>query len=53
MKHRMPEHCKGCIHLSTGGINDGKHNRWCCIVGRPAVRAIGHCKLNSLKRVGE
>ena len=44
MKHKNPEHCKGCLSYRDGGKKDGKHNRWCCHFGKPALKAIGHCK---------
>ena len=39
----IPDHCKDCPSLWTGGIKDGKHDRWCCKVGQPAPKIVNHC----------
>jgi hypothetical protein len=44
------KHCRSCGHYWTHGIKDGKHDRWCCAVGKPAKDALGECKLKNLKK---
>jgi hypothetical protein len=41
----QPDHCKGCKHLWTGGTK----GKWCCLFGRLAKKAVGHCKLKGGK----
>ena len=49
IKAKIPNHCKGCRALHTGGIKDGKNNAWCCQFGKPAAKAETHC-INSNAR---
>jgi len=44
MTKPIPKDCKDCKYLNTGGIKDGKHDRWCCYWGGPAPDKINHCK---------
>jgi hypothetical protein len=43
MKNKIPDTCKGCKGLWTGGVKDGKHDKWCCRYGKASYDAIGHC----------
>lgn len=45
MSRDIPKECHGCPFLHTGGVRDGKHDRWCCQYGKPAYEAIGRCRL--------
>lgn len=45
MKRDIPQDCHGCPFLHTGGVKDGKHDRWCCQFGKPSYEAIGRCRL--------
>jgi hypothetical protein len=47
--NNQKEHCKDCKHHWTKGIKDGKHDNWCCMMGQPAKKAIGHCLNLNLK----
>jgi hypothetical protein len=51
MTNPIPKHCAGCDMLWTGGVKDGKHDRWCCQYGKPAAKAVGHCKNVGGKKV--
>lgn len=42
-KSKPPKQCKGCTFFWNGGVKDGKHNRWCCQYGKPAVDVQTHC----------
>ena len=53
MNHKIPDHCKGCIHLHTSGVKDGKHDRWCCKFSKAAPKAVGHCKNVGGKNEGD
>ena len=45
MKKKVPEECKNCIRLWTGGVKDSKHNMWCSAYGgHPSWKILGHCK---------
>jgi len=39
------DHCKGCRYFWTGGTK----GNWCCLFGRLAKKAVGHCKLKGGK----
>lgn len=45
MSRDIPSECHGCAYLHTGGIKDGKHDRWCWHFGKPTYEAIGRCRL--------
>jgi hypothetical protein len=42
---KTPTECKSCKLYWTGGITKSYHNMWCCKYGRPAHKAISHCRL--------
>lgn len=46
-RHKVPAQCRGCRHLWTGGVKDGKHDRWCCRFSAPAPKIAGHCRLHN------
>ena len=48
--NKIPIYCKDCLMLYTGGIKDGKHDRWCCQYGKPAPKSWNHCKKNGGKK---
>lgn len=43
---RIPKQCNTCTALHTGGIQDGKHNKWCCRYGKPSYDTINHCNIH-------
>jgi len=44
-KNKIPDECKNCTRLHTGGIKDSIHNMWCCAYqGAATWRQIGHCR---------
>lgn len=45
MTKPIPKYCNGCTYLSTTGIKNGKHDRWCCRHSGPAPDKVAHCKL--------
>ena len=42
--------CKDCTFFHTGGIKDGKYDRWCCHFGKPAKYVLNHCKILNAKK---
>lgn len=40
----IPDQCKSCRQLWTGGTKDGKHDRWCCLYSAPAPKTAAHCR---------
>jgi len=42
--NKQKTYCKNCALHWTHGAKDGKHDNWCCAIGQPAAKAIGHCK---------
>ncbi len=43
---RVNKQCRSCNLFYTGGIKDGKHDRWCRKYSNPAFKAISRCKLH-------
>jgi hypothetical protein len=43
-EEKIPDRCKPCAHLWTGGIKNGKHDRWCCKFGNAAWKTENHCR---------
>lgn len=41
----IPDDCRTCRSLWTGGVKDGRHDRWCCHWSGPAPEKINHCRL--------
>lgn len=39
----IPKRCRPCRSLHTGGIKDGKHDRWCCHFGNAAHKVQAQC----------
>lgn len=46
-KNEIPKQCKACASYWPHGIKDGKNDRWCCHFGKPAPKAISHCRLHN------
>lgn len=40
----IPDRCKTCRSLWTGGVKDGKHDRWCTHFGQAAPKIEPHCR---------
>ncbi len=55
MKIQKPKHCNGCkFHHSAGRRiratqKRDKYNSWCCHYGKPALQAVGRCKLDKFR----
>ena len=51
-KAKRKKYCKSCKFHHVLGINDGKHDDWCCKLSKPSPKAIGECinkKVRELK----
>ena len=48
---RIPDYCKPCKSLHTGGVKDGTHDRWCCHFSRAASKAENHCRNMNARRL--
>lgn len=52
MKYIKPKQCKGCPSFHTAGRKDdpaynlAKYNAWCCRYGKPAIKAMNHCRMS-------
>lgn len=44
MPDKIPDRCKGCRFLHTGGERRGGRDRWCTRYGRPSPKAEPHCR---------
>jgi len=51
----MDKHCKGCVlHHNARHPKDNslvKFNDWCCALGKFAPKAVGQCKIYSMKKI--